>query len=80
MMLLFIVNGEDVIVRLPEPVSLARTRNEALVKSRNTGRPSEEWEIRRETGRAIDPNLMTDELRPGERLFLSLRVGFGGAN
>jgi hypothetical protein len=78
--ILFIVNGEDVIVHAELAEPLAAARNKALAETRNTGRPPDEWEVRDETGVLLDPSLpMTDfQFRPGVRLFLSLRVGAGG--
>jgi hypothetical protein len=80
--LVFIVNGEDVHVDADDAAPLATARDWALRKSRNTGRLPDEWELCDVQGRPI-----LDVLRPvsaygfapGTRLFLTLRVGAGGA-
>jgi hypothetical protein len=84
---LIIVNGEDVAVPVAVGESLSHARERALQQTKNTGRPPEEWEIRSATGRLLDPwaRLGPEHYRgrhvwiDGDgRLFLTLRIGFGG--
>lgn len=78
--ILFIVNGEDVWVQIEKQATLAEARDKALVESRNSGRPLEDWEIREESGVLLQPARVIEYLNfvPGVRLFLTLRVGVGG--
>jgi len=78
--ILFIVNGEDVPIRIENRATLAKARDKALFESRNTGRPLEDWEIRQESGDWLEPTQVIEEFNfvPGVRLFLTLRVGVGG--
>ena len=64
--------------RTNEP--LANAVAAVLTKSRNTGRPPSEWELRRENGVAVDPSRTPAEceLKPAAVLYLSLRAGAGG--
>lgn len=79
--LVFIANGEDVPVYVGLKESLGTGREKALMVSHNTGRPSEEWEIRDERGVLLptEPDSGSFGFVDGQRLFLTLRVGFGGA-
>lgn len=79
--LCFIINGEDVLVHVGREESLAVGREKALAKSHNTGRPAPEWEIRDERGVLLpgEPKAETFDFKDGQRLFLTLKVGFGGA-
>lgn len=85
----FIINGEDVLVYAhpEEPISLPKGR--ALLESRNTGRPPDEWEVRDYAGQRYEDSSTVAEmgLVPTEelvafsnknRIFLTLRIGFGG--
>jgi len=78
--ILFIVNGEDVSISIDKQAALAEARDKALVESRNTGRPLEDWEIREESGVLLESSRTINDLNfvPGVRLFLTLRVGAGG--
>lgn len=77
--LVFIINGEN----FPIEASIeAPLIERALVLSGNTGRRDpREWEVRDTKGGLLDAKLTAKELRlkDGEQLFLSLRVGAGGA-
>jgi len=79
---LFIVSGEDARVPFVTGDLLWELRDTVLKQTRNTGRPPEDWEVRLETGRELDPLASVNELVPeGQRsirLFLSLRCGVGG--
>ena len=82
MTLCFIIMGENTWVEdLDEDEPLFRWRDRALALGHHTGRSPTEWEIRDATGKQLDPwQTTTDlELPDGARLFLSLRVGVGGA-
>lgn len=80
--LIFIVNGEDVHIDAEVGKHINLARDAALIKSRNTGRPFEEWEIRDERGALLPPGTTSEEfdpaLRPGTKLFLTLMAGVGG--
>ncbi|MFI5298499.1 MAG: DUF2604 domain-containing protein [Polyangiales bacterium] len=78
--LTFVVNGEDVPVELDLNAPLSEGRRMALDQSRNTGRPAEDWEIRDEAGRLLEPAMTPSslDLLPRALLFLSLRIGAGG--
>ena len=80
--LTFIINGQDFAVddvNIKAPLHVAIHR--ALKESGNTGRPEEEWEVRDASGALLERNRSPQELRltNGSRLFLSLKVGAGGA-
>ena len=79
--LIFIVNGVDVPVEanLNQPLNVAR--NKALEESNNTGRPVDEWEVHNDEGLALDSDQKVEDLdlKEGDRLFLNLKVGAGGA-
>jgi hypothetical protein len=78
--ILFIVNGEDVPIRIEKKAPLAEARNKALSVSKNTGRPLEDWEVREESGAWLEPSCPIEDFNfvSGVRLFLTLRVGAGG--
>jgi hypothetical protein len=79
--LTFVVNGEEVHLEVPAAEPLHAAVQQALAKSKNTGRPAEEWELRYESGEII-----ADQSKPvgaygfvpGAHLYLTLRVGAGG--
>jgi hypothetical protein len=79
--IVFIVNGQDVPLEVNPHEPLHAARNQALAKSHNTGRPPDEWEIRDERGNLLDPGARIESFNfgSGVRLFLTLRVGAGGA-
>lgn len=79
--LVFIVNGEEVRIELESEAPLAAARDEALAKTRNTGRPPGDWDLQNSNG-----TLIADVSKPislygfaqDARLFLTLHVGAGG--
>lgn len=73
----FIVNGEEVEIRAErgQPIHLA-TRL-ALKKRHHTGRPWQDWELRTESGQAIDDQSQPVESLSSLRLFLTLKIGLG---
>lgn len=75
----FIVNGEDVEVDARDSAPMWLARIVALEKSGNTGRPSDEFEMRDEYGWPISPTVRVGSLGRYPRVFLSLQVGAGGA-
>ena len=79
--LIFIVNGVDVPVEVNLNAPIQVGRNKALEESNNTGRPVDEWEIHNDAGQPLDPKAKVGELglKEGDRLFLNLKVGAGGA-
>ena len=78
--LVFIINGVDYPVEVNVEASLALAVERALVESRNTGRPPDEWEVRNAAGVLLEKGRTIEDLglKNGARLFLSLRVGAGG--
>lgn len=77
----FIVNGEEVLIELATDDPLSTAVAAALEKSRNTGRPAAEWELRRDNGVVIPDQGQTPTqlgLASGTLLYLSLRAGAGG--
>lgn len=79
--LTFVVNGEEVHLEVPVGEQLHAAVHEALARSKNTGRPAPEWELRFESGEIIaDQSKPVGDygLAPGTRLYLTLRVGAGG--
>lgn len=81
MILIFIVNGVDVLVEVAKTKNLHLARDKALQDSNNTGRPFDEWEIHDSSGLRLDPGKTVEVqgLQNGDRLFLNLEVGFGGS-
>ena len=79
--LVFILNGEDVRVRIDPSCPLVKAVEKALIESGNSGRKNpSEWEVRNSSGALLDMQRSAAELglESGARLFLSLRVGAGG--
>jgi hypothetical protein len=79
--LTFIVNGAEVVLdhlNLSEPLHAARNR--ALAESKNTGRPPSDWQIKDQSGNALDPDKRIESYSfpRGTKLWLSLGVGAGG--
>lgn len=79
--LTFIINGVDVPIEANSNQPLTVARDKALKASNNTGRPVDEWEVHNENGEALDPHKKVKDLglADGDRLFLTLKVGAGGA-
>lgn len=79
--LTFIINGQAVSIEADPHGALKLAVEKALVESNNTGRPAEEWEVRDVGGVLLEQHRTPDQLHivNGARLFLSLRVGAGGA-
>lgn len=78
----FIINGEDFRVETSVHAPLLVAVEKALVSSGNTGRRDpREWEVRDSGGvlLEVDRTISQLGLKSGTRLFLSLRVGAGGA-
>jgi len=78
--LVFIINGVDYRVHVNVEAPLAVAVERALVESRNTGRPPDEWEVRNATGVLLEKGRTIEDLglKNETRLFLSLHVGAGG--
>lgn len=78
--ILFVVYGEDCEISIDPELTLMTAMQQALKNTHNTGRPPEDWEIRDETGKWCDPAADIKSFGWGRkvRLFLSLKVGFGG--
>ena len=78
--LTFIVNGEDVLISSNSESSLASARDAALIETRNTGRPLDQWEVRKESGELLDTTRLIHSFGFEERarVFVTLRVGAGG--
>lgn len=78
-LVIFIVNGEDVLVKRDFAAPLKEARDDALRESHNTFHPGERWEIRNEKGELIDPDVFYPA-KQGEKFFLSLKVAAGGTS
>lgn len=80
--LIFIINGQDWTVETNLQKPLGSAAEKALAASHNTGRPLNEWEVRDAQGVLLEthPSAKDLGLADGSKLFLSLRVGAGGAN
>jgi len=78
--LVFVINGEDVPVETSVHAPLLVAVEHALKESDNTGRPATEWEVRDSRGVLLEMSRKVGDFgfKPGDRLFLSLRVGAGG--
>ncbi len=89
MRLMFIVNGEDIAVRVNRRLRLSEIMQKALKASYNTGRPLPDWQCHSASGVRLDPSrkisdlvragLLTGEELPAQRVFLGLSVGAGGS-
>jgi hypothetical protein len=79
--LIFIINGQDFPIEANVQAPLMEAVQRALAESGNTGRPPDEWEVRDASGVLLEKHRSPKELglHNGARLFLSLRVGAGGA-
>jgi hypothetical protein len=83
-LLVFIINGQDVPVRMDPDAMVETVKAKALTDSGNTGRPPEDWELRDINGVRIEKvkdGYTLGEMNwvEGTRLFLSLKVGAGGS-
>jgi hypothetical protein len=80
LVLRFVVNGEEWVVDVESAALVEAARDYALKISGNTGRSSTDWEIREETtGALVNANPRCDAFASGTRLFLTVKVGAGGA-
>lgn len=79
--LTFIINGENFSVETNINSPLMSAVQRALAESHNTGRDPSEWEVRNSNGVLLEVHRTPKELglANNARLFLSLRVGAGGA-
>lgn len=79
--LIFVINGEDVEIKVNVNEPLSAARDQALAKSHNTGRPPSEWEVRDANGVVlpVEQKVKTFNFPNGTKLFLTLRVGAGGS-
>jgi hypothetical protein len=79
--LIFIINGENFSVETDVNAPLMSAVQRALAESHNTGRDPSEWEVRDSNGVLLEVHRPPKELglTDNARLFLSLRVGAGGA-
>jgi hypothetical protein len=80
--IIFIIDGEDVLVEVDNNEHLYIARHKALIDSLNWSRPANDWDIRSESGVLLDPGSTVDgpEFANNVRLFLTLQVGVGGAD
>jgi hypothetical protein len=76
--IVFIINGEDVVVNTVPGAPLEQAQKLALIKSCNHRRPFEDWMIRDERGALLDPEEPQSRWHKA-RLFLTLKVGGGGS-
>jgi len=53
----FIIGGDDTLVRVSTDESLRAAKERALIDTRNTGRPPDEWEVRDSGGVLLDQDL-----------------------
>lgn len=75
-----VVNGEQVTVKAHENERLAVIIPTALEKTGNSGQPPENWELRDEAGKLLDPeqSIASFDFPKRVRLFLNLKAGVGG--
>jgi hypothetical protein len=80
--LVFVINGENFSVETNINAPLMSAVQRALAESHNTGRDPSEWEVRDSNGVLLEVHRTPKELGLADnaRLFLSLRVGAGGAS
>ncbi len=78
--LIIVVSGEETVVDINPSQKVEHAIREALRLSGNEGRPTEEWELKREDGTIISPDVRAEEagLHDGMRLFLSPVASAGG--
>jgi hypothetical protein len=74
----FIVNGEDIKVRVEDELPLEWATRRALRLSYNTSRPPQDWELRHESGQLVDDGICCERIPEHGHLFLTLRVSAGG--
>ena len=79
--LLFIINGDEVPITASPEETLAEARNVALEVSKNTGRTTEAWEVRKDSGELLDVRQTISglALERHEKLYVTLRLGVGGS-
>ena len=75
-----VVNGQPVKVEVGLDKQIEEAVEYALKESGNSGQPPEGWELRDESGQPIDTGKQFGALgiKPGAKLFLSLKAGVGG--
>ena len=80
--IVFIINGVDFSIDANVNAPLMEAVQQALAESKNTGRESDEWEVRDASGVLLEKHRTPKDigLLEGVRLFLSLRVGAGGVD
>jgi hypothetical protein len=77
--LIVVVNGEREEVEVPPTTELTAVVALALVKSKNTGQPPENWELKDAAGNLINQHQQVSALGlPPPKLFLSPKAGVGG--
>jgi Protein of Unknown function (DUF2604) len=78
--IIFIVNGVDLRVEIPEYKKLSVAKETALNESNNISRSYIEWEIHNDEGYMLDDSKTVYDLGivDGDRVFLNLKVGAGG--
>ena len=81
-LLIFIVNGEDVLIKSNTDSLLASARDAALFRTLNTGRPLDEWEVRRESGELLNTSqtIRSFGFMNNDRIFVTLKISAGGSN
>ena len=77
-----VVNGQPVEIKAGLDKEIEDAVKYALKKSGNSGQPPERWELRDDSGQPIDTSKTFGALgiKPGAKLFLSLKAGVGGSS
>lgn len=86
--MIFIINGDDCEEYADPNEYLDEVRDRALKKTHNTGRPFREWQIRDARGYMLPPDMKirslcfdkNDNSNSQDRLFLSLKIGYGASS
>ena len=78
----FIVGGEEIVIDMWDGELLREVMEDALVITKNTARPLEDWELRYENGVRIAPELYLKrvaEFGAHPTFYMSPLVGAGGS-
>lgn len=75
-----VVNGHPIEAKVEPGEEISEVVQAALKASGNTGQPADQWELRDESGQILesDKKVGTLDIKPGAKLFLSLKAGVGG--
>lgn len=74
-----IINGTSYSKMLfPEGINLTGLRDQVLDKTKNTGQPSENWEVKNSNGDLLDLKKHLRDYENLDQIWFTLKAGIGG--